>query len=74
VVTCGFPNLLVLIYLMCFLDNQKKISILRDPIDIQISRTSLKPPKVRMSMPNLILLIAMVIVTLNLDIKQENDR
>ncbi|CAD6203354.1 unnamed protein product [Miscanthus lutarioriparius] len=49
-------NLVVLIILIRFLENQKKISILRDPIDIQNSGTSLKTPNFRMSMSNLILI------------------
>ena len=53
-------NLVVLIILIRFLENQKKISILRDPIDIQISGTSLKTPNFRMSMSNLILIAIQV--------------
>uniref|UniRef100_A0A0A9CLV3 Transmembrane protein n=1 Tax=Arundo donax TaxID=35708 RepID=A0A0A9CLV3_ARUDO len=47
-------NLLVLIILICFLKNQKKISILREPVDIQIPGTSMKTPNLRMSMSDMI--------------------
>jgi len=46
-------NLLVLIILIRFLENQKEISISREPIDIQIPGSSLKAPNFRMSMSNL---------------------
>ena len=46
-------NLLVLIILIRFLENQKEISISKEPIDIQIPGSSLKAPNFRMSMSNL---------------------
>jgi hypothetical protein len=46
-------NPLVLIILIRFLENQKEISISREPIDIQVPGSSLKAPNFRMSRSNL---------------------